>query len=162
MELNFGDVAPDFTLADQEGNSHTLSKLKGNWVFLFFYPKDNTPGCTKEACSIRDIHSNLQKKNLVVFGVNPGSMESHKKFVEKYTLSYPILVDEDKEVVKKYGVWGTKKMFGREYESTFRTSFLIDPEGKIAKIYKKVKPAVHAEELLKDFDQFLQEYSSKN
>lgn len=150
MKLKEGKLAPDFTVADQNGKSHTLSDYRGQWVLIYFYPKDDTPGCTKEACAIRDMMPNFKKLKLQIFGVSVDSVKSHKKFEEKYDLPFTLLADEDKKIVGKYGVWGKKKFMGREYMGTFRTSFLIDPKGKIAKIYEKVKPEVHAEEILDD------------
>jgi peroxiredoxin Q/BCP len=145
-----GKLAPDFTLPDQTGKNHTLSDYRGEWVLLYFYPKDDTAGCTKEACAIRDMMPNFKKLKLQVFGVSIDSVTSHKKFAEKYDLSFTLLADDAKKVVKKYGVFGTKKFMGREYEGTFRTSFLIDPAGKIAKVYENVKPEIHADEVLRD------------
>jgi len=151
MKLKIGDEAPAFSLPDQEDKKHSLSHHKGRWVFLYFYPKDDTPGCTKEACGIRDVYGNLTKAGLRVFGVSVDSVESHKKFAEKYHLPFTLLSDADKETVKAYNVWGKKKFLGREYLSTLRTSFLINPEGRIAKIYENVKPENHAKEILDDF-----------
>lgn len=153
-KLKIGTVAPDFTLADQGGRKHTLSDYRGEWVVLYFYAKDDTPGCTKEACSIRDDFPRFEKLRAKVLGVSVDSAASHKKFAEKYNLPFPVLADEKKEVVKKYGVWQRKKMMDREYMGTVRASFLIDPKGKIAKIYEKVDPAVHAAELLRDLAEF--------
>ncbi len=143
-------MAPDFTLADQEGKSHALSDYRGEWMLLYFYPKDDTAGCTAEACAIRDATPDFKKLKLRVFGVSIDSVKSHKKFAEKYDLPFTLLADEDKKVVNIYGVFGKKKFMGREYEGTFRTSFLIDPQGVVVKIYEKVKPDVHVEEVLAD------------
>lgn len=148
MKLKVGQFALDFELPDQDGKIHKLSDYRGQWVLLYFYPKDNTTGCTKEACDIRDSFPAFQKLKVKVFGVSVDSVKSHKKFSEKYNLPFTILADEKKEVVKKYGVWGKKKFMGREYYGTLRTSFLIDPKGKIAKIYENVKPEFHAGEVL--------------
>ncbi|MBI2582774.1 thioredoxin-dependent thiol peroxidase [Candidatus Azambacteria bacterium] len=150
MNLKVGQVAPNFTLPDQTGKKHTLADSKGHWLLLYFYPKDDTPGCTKEACGVRDNFSAFKKLKAQVFGVSVDSVKSHEKFVKKYRLPFPLLADEEKKVVKLYGVWGKKKFMGREYEGTHRTSFLIDPKGKIAKIYENVKPDIHAEEILKE------------
>lgn len=151
-KIEVGKMAPDFELPDQDGKLHKLSDYHGKSVLLYFYPKDDTPGCTKEACSIRDSQANFKNLTTVVLGVSTDSVESHKKFAEKYKLPFTLLSDEKKEVVKLYGAWGDKKIPGLEYFGlgTLRSSFLIDPEGKIAKIYEKVKPATHAEEVLKD------------
>jgi len=150
MNIHVGGKAPDFTLPDQAGKNHALSSSRGSWVLLYFYPKDDTPGCTKEACGVRDTFPRFKKLDIVVYGVSVDSVVSHKKFAEKYNLPFPLLSDEKKQVVTLYGVWQKKKLAGREYQGTVRTSFLIDLHGKIAKIYKTVKPETHAEEVLKD------------
>lgn len=148
--LKEGSKAPDFTLQDQDGKAHTLSSYAGKWVLLYFYPKDDTPGCTKEACTIRDSYERFKRSTLVVLGVSTDSVKSHQKFREKHSLPFTLLADVDKSVVRAYGVWGKKKFMGREYMGTSRMSFLIDPDGKIAKVYEKVKPAAHAAEVLAD------------
>jgi peroxiredoxin Q/BCP len=148
--LTLGDTAPDFSLADQNGMVHTLAEHRGAWVLIYFYPKDNTPGCTKQACMLRDTFPSFKKLDCVVFGVSTDSEKSHKKFEEKFELPFTLLADTEKTMVKAYGVWAPKKFMGREFLGTLRTSFLIDPEGKIRKIYEKVKPELHAEEVLKD------------
>lgn len=145
-----GRKAPTFTLLDEEGNKHALKDYAGKWVLLYFYPKDNTPGCTEQACVLRDADPDFSKLKAVVLGVSADTVASHKKFKEKYGLSFPLLADVDKKVVNAYGVWGRKKFMGREYDGIFRTSFLIDPTGKIAKVYENVKPSRHAEEVLAD------------
>ncbi len=145
-----GTKAPLFTLADQTGKVHALSDYKGEWVLIYFYPKDDTPGCTKQACAIRDDFPAFKKLGLMVFGISTDSVKSHAKFVEKYELPFTLLSDEDKKVVEAYGVWGKKKFMGREYLGTMRTSFLIDPKGVIAKVYTDVKPDLHAEMVLGD------------
>ena len=150
MKLKQGQIAPDFTLPDQKAKLHILSETRGKWVLLYFYPKDDTPGCTVEACSIRDQFPKFKKLKLQVFGISVDSVKSHEKFVTKFELPFTLLADEEKKIVKLYGVWGKKKFMGREYMGTSRTSFLIDPDGKIAKIYENVKPEVHAEEVLED------------
>lgn len=152
MHIEKGQAAPEFTLPDQDGKEHSLAEYRGSWVLLYFYPKDDTPGCTKEACAIRDYFPNFGKLKAKVLGVSVDSVASHKKFAEKYSLPFTLLSDEGKQVVEQYGVWGKKQMMGREYMGTLRTSFLIDPEGKIAKIYEKVKPEVHAQEVLQDLE----------
>jgi peroxiredoxin Q/BCP len=145
-------LAPDFTLPDQDGMEHSLAQYRGQWVLLYFYPKDDTPGCTKEALSLRDAFPKFQVLNIKVLGVSVDSMESHKQFAEKYKLPFTLLSDEDKEVVARYGVWGEKHsiFMGREHEGVIRSSFLIDPTGTIEKIYTDVKPDKHAEEVLRD------------
>ncbi len=148
--LSIGDKAPSFTLLDQHGVEHLLSEAKGKWVLLYFYPKDNTPGCTKEACTLRDAFPAFKKLDAVVYGVSVDSVKSHGTFVEKYQLPFILLADTEKTMVQEYGVWGKKKFMGREYMGTNRMSFLIDPQGKIAKIYEKVQPERHADEVLAD------------
>lgn len=148
--LKVGQAAPDFTLPDQSGASHTLSAYRGQWVLIYFYPKDDTPGCTTEACGLRDRFPQFGKVNAKVFGISADSVKSHQKFAEKFTLPFSLLADEDKTVVQAYGVWGEKSFMGRAYMGINRMSFLIDPKGKIAKIYPKVKPDAHPDEVLQD------------
>ena len=145
-----GAEAPKFTLFDQDGKQHALENYRGRYVLLYFYPKDDTPGCTKEACALRDADPDFSTLDAIVLGVSADSVKSHKKFAEKYALTFPLLADENREVVNAYGVWGLKKFMGREYEGIMRTSFLIDPKGKVAKVYEKVKPEQHAQEVLTD------------
>jgi len=145
-----GKIAPDFTLPDQNGDFHSLQQYRGQWVVLYFYPKDDTPGCTVEACSFRDNFSSLKKADAVVFGVSVDPVKKHAKFVEKYSLPFTLLADEEKKVVELYGVWGKKKFMGREYMGTSRVSFLIDPKGTVAKIYDPAKPTEHVSEVLAD------------
>ncbi len=145
-----GIRAPAFTAFDQDGVKRTLSHYKGKWVLLYFYPKDDTPGCTKEACMLRDGFPLFEKIDAVILGVSVDSVKSHQKFIQKYNLPFTLLADESKEIVTAYGVWGKKKFMGREYVGTFRKSFLIDPKGRIAKVYDDVKPAIHADEVLAD------------
>jgi peroxiredoxin Q/BCP len=148
--IKIGNKAPAFTLLDQDGKIHTLSDYLGKKVLLYFYPKDDTPGCTTEACNFRDGYEEFSKMGLVILGVSKDSVKSHKKFAEKFTLPFPLLSDETGEVVEKYDSWGKKKFMGREYMGLFRNSFLIDEQGKIAKIYKEVKAKEHASEVKKD------------
>lgn len=145
-----GTLAPNFTLNDQNGEQRSLENLRGTWVLLYFYPKDDTPGCTKQACAIRDNFPLFQKLKCTVFGISVDTGKSHKKFEEKYALPFTLLSDTEHEMVRAYGVWGKKKFMGREYEGTSRTSFLIDPKGCIAKVYENVKPEQHAEQVLTD------------
>ena len=154
MKIKLKQKASEFALPDQNGKTHKLSDYKGKWVLIYFYPKDDTPGCTKQACVIRDSLPDFKKLKLTVLGVSVDSVKSHAKFASKYKLPFTLLSDEDKKVVKKYGVWAKKKFMGREYMGTLRTSFLINPEGKIAKIYEQVKPELHAAEVLKDMKAF--------
>jgi peroxiredoxin Q/BCP len=151
LKVKEGEPAPDFELPDQTGERHSLTHHRGEWILLYFYPKDDTPGCTKEACGIRDAYADFKENKIEVFGVSVDSVESHGKFAEKYHLPFTLLSDADKKAVNEYGVYGKKKFMGREYQGTLRTSFLIDPEGRIAKIYEDVKPEAHAEEILRDF-----------
>ncbi len=150
VKLKIGDKAPDFTLPDQGGKEHSLSDYKGKWVLIYFYPKDNTPGCTVESCLLRDSIEDIKMAGAEVLGISVDSVKSHSGFAGKYKLPFPILSDEEKEVVNLYGVWGKKKFMGREYLGTNRVSYLIDEKGKIAKIYEKVKPLGHAKEVLAD------------
>ena len=142
--------APDFTLLDQDGAPHALHDYKGQWVLIYFYPKDDTPGCTKQACLIRDGFPSFKKLHAVVLGISTDSVKSHRKFADKYELPFTMLADEEKKVVNMYGVWQTKKMMGRTYMGTVRTSFLINPEGIVAKVYESVKPDLHADMVLAD------------
>ncbi len=150
MSLKKGISAPDFTLPDQNGDSHTLTAYRGKWVLVYFYPGDDTPGCTKEACGIRDNFAEFERLGAKVLGISTDTVKSHSKFAAKYSLPFTLLADDGQEVVEKYGVWGKKTSFGRTYFGTRRMSFLVDPEGKIAKVYKTVKPAGHANQVLKD------------
>jgi len=144
--------AHDFTLPDQNGNQHSLSDFRSKWVVLYFYPKDDTPGCTKEACSFRDNLQILASKDVVVIGVSADSIESHRKFVNKYNLNFLLLSDESKDVIKKYNAWGKKIAYGKEIVGVQRKTYLIDPDGKIAKIYEKVDTQnnAHTKEILED------------
>ena len=148
--LQEGVLAPDFALQDQEQVLHNLSDYRGKKVVLYFYPKDDTPGCTKEACSFRDSFGDFRKNGLVVLGVSKDSTSSHAKFQEKYSLPFPLLSDTDTTVIKAYEAWGPKKYMGREYEGVLRITYIIDEEGKILKAYEKVKPQDHAQEILED------------
>ena len=152
MNLKVGDNAPDFELPDQDGKTHKLSDYLGQTILLYFYPKDNTPGCTAEACQIRDSFPKFSDVNTQVLGISTDSIESHNKFAQKYKLPFTLLAAVKKEVVKSYGVYKPKKLFGKEFLGTTRTSFLIGKSGKIGKMYEKVKPAIHAEEVLGDLE----------
>lgn len=145
-----GSPAPRFTLPDQEGKEHALSEYAGKWVLLYFYPKDDTPGCTIEACAIRDQFKDFKDIGAVVLGVSTDSIASHKKFAAAYELPFTLLSDMHKEVVGMYGVFGEKKFMGKTYMGTNRTSFLINPSLLIAKVYEKVKPETHAAEVILD------------
>jgi peroxiredoxin Q/BCP len=142
--------AQKFSLPDENNTVHTLDQYKGKWVILYFYPKDDTPGCTKEACNFRDALSELTSLGVVVLGVSKDSVASHKKFKEKFHLNFPLLSDESKETIKAYNAWGKKKFMGKEFEGILRTTYLIDPAGEIAKVYENVNPSEHAKDILSD------------
>jgi peroxiredoxin Q/BCP len=148
IKLREGDDAPGFTATTDSGGKLSLSDLKGRNVILYFYPKDDTPGCTKEACAFRDEFGAFKDKGAVVLGVSTDPEKSHRKFVEKYKLPFQLLADEDRKIVQAYGVWGQKSFMGRKYEGTHRVTFLIGPDGKIKKVWPEVKPADHAREVL--------------
>lgn len=148
MILREGDKAPHFELQTQEGETVSLNTFKDQWVLLYFYPKDDTPGCTKESCGLRDIWKELKKLGVMVLGASPDSVKSHKKFAAKYKLPFVLLADPDKELVQKYGVWGEKKFMGMKFHGVHRTTFLIGKDGCILKIWEKVKPADHPAEIL--------------
>lgn len=148
LKLKEGEKAPAFTAATSGGGKLSLADFKGKNVVLYFYPRDDTPGCTKEACSFREHFADLKKKGAVVLGVSTDSAKSHDKFVEKFKLPFPLLVDEDKKIVEAYGVWGEKSFMGRKYLGTNRVTFLIGPDGVIKKIWPKVKPEEHVAEVL--------------
>jgi Peroxiredoxin len=150
MALQIGDNAPDFDLKDQFGDGHKLSDYLGKKVILYFYPKDNTPGCTTEACNFRDNYALFRAKGLQILGVSADSVKSHKSFQEKYSLPFLLLADTDHAVSEAYGVWALKKMMGKEYFGIVRTTFVIDEEGKISGVYEKVKPEEHAQEIIQD------------
>lgn len=147
--------AIDFTLLDQDAIPHTLSHQRGTWVLLYFYPKDNTPGCTKQACGLSDTFPRFQEHSVKIWGISTDSIASHKKFAEKYHLPFTLLADSERQVVEMYGVWQKKKFMGREYMGTVRTSFLVNPSGEIEKIYSKVNPLTHAQEVLGDLEKMV-------
>ncbi len=155
MTLKIGDKAPNFNLLDQDGKSHSLADYKGSWFLLYFYPKDNTTGCTQEACMLRDDFLGFKKLKVKIVGVSIDSPKSHKKFANEYNLPFTLLSDEDKKTVNSYGVWQEKSMYGKKYMGTVRTSFLINPKGVIEKIYEKVVPAEHSKEVLEDLKQII-------
>ena len=148
LTLKEGDKAPAFSGKDQNGNKISLSSFKGKKVVLYFYPKDNTPGCTAESCNLRDNYNVLRKKGMEVIGVSVDDEKSHLKFIEKYELPFTLIADTDHAIVKAYGVWGTKSMYGKTYEGIFRTTFLIDEKGVIEKVFAKVETGRHAEQIL--------------
>jgi len=146
--LQAGQTAPDFTAIDQDGKPLSLKDYRGRKVILYFYPKDNTPGCTKEACAFRDNLPNFKKVDAEVLGVSIDGQKAHRKFADKFELPFTLVVDEDKKIVEAYGVWGLKKFMGKEYMGTNRVTYLIDEQGVIEKVWPKVKPDKHAAEVL--------------
>jgi len=148
MPLQAGIPAPDFELPDETNTPRRLSDYRGQHVVLYFYPRDDTPGCTKEACSFRDDYSAYEDAGVVILGVSPDSVKSHAKFKQKFSLPFPLLADAGHRVCDLYGVWGPKKLMGREYEGVLRTTFLIDPEGRISRVFENVRPAEHSGEVL--------------
>ena len=144
------DIAPDFALKDQDGKTHKLSDYKGKKIVLYFYPKDDTPGCTKEACDFRDDFSLIKKKNAVILGMSADDENSHQKFIKKYSLPFTLLSDPDKKILQKYGVWKEKSMYGKTYMGIERTTIIIDEKGRIQKIFPKVSVDGHSKEVLKE------------
>lgn len=150
--LEEGLKAPEFTSRNQNGDEIKLSDYKGKKVVLYFYPKDNTPGCTTESCNLRDNYSELIDKGLEVIGVSPDNEQSHTKFIAKYDLPFNLVADTEKEILKAYGAWGLKKMYGKEYEGVLRTTYVIDEEGIILKVFKKVQTKDHTAQILKELE----------
>ena len=148
MSLKVGDNAPNFSLRDQNGNSVSLDSFLGKKVIVFFYPKDDTPGCTVEACNFRDDFEMYEEKNAVLLGISKDGEESHKKFISKFDLPFRLLCDEDHAVAEAYGAWGEKSMYGRKYMGIIRTTVVVDADGKVEQIFEKVKPKDHSKELL--------------
>ncbi|HJS18146.1 MAG TPA: thioredoxin-dependent thiol peroxidase [Anaerolineales bacterium] len=148
MPISAGNPAPDFELLDDTGTPRKLSDYRGRKVVLYFYPEDDTPGCTKEACNFRDDYSAYEKSDVAILGVSPDDVTSHAKFKKKFQLQFPLLADVGHKVCDLYGVWGPKKFFGKSYDGVLRTTFLIDENGKIVRVYEKVRPAEHSTELL--------------
>jgi len=149
--LKPGDTAPGFSFENQEGKITSLENFKGNKLILYFYPKDNTPGCTAEACNLRDNFQILKEKGFEIIGVSPDNETSHSKFISKYDLPFKLISDTDKKILKNYGVWGEKKIFGKVKEGVLRTTFIIDETGKIEKVFNKVKTKDHAEQILNEY-----------
>ena len=147
--LEKGTKAPDFKGIDQDGNPVSLNDFKGQKFILYFYPKDNTPGCTNEACDLRDNYEYWQQKGYQIIGVSPDSPASHIKFIKKYGLPFPLLSDPEKEIIKAYGAWGPKKLYGRAYEGLLRTTYVIDAEGTVEAVFKKVKTKEHTQQITK-------------
>jgi thioredoxin-dependent peroxiredoxin len=150
MTLTIGDIAPDFSVPNEAGETVSLQDFKGKWVVLYFYPKDNTPGCNKEACAFRDRFDDFTGKNAVILGVSLNDAKDHTKFIEKFGLPFSLLVDQDTKLSTAYESYGLKKFMGKEYMGITRNTFLIDPTGKIAQIYLKVKPETHPLAVLND------------
>ena len=148
LKLKVGDLAPSFTAITNGGGKVSLADFKGKNVILYFYPRDDTPGCTKEACAFRDEFAAFKRKGAVVLGVSTDSAKSHDQFAEKFKLPFTLVSDEDKKIVQDYGAWGQKSFMGRKYQGTYRMTYLIGPEGRIKKIWPAVKPAEHAQEVL--------------
>lgn len=150
MPISSGIEAPDFELLDDTNTLRKLSDFRGKNVLVYFYPKDDTPGCTKEACNFRDDYSAYERAGVVILGVSPDSVESHARFKKKFQLQFPLLADDDHRVCDAYGVWGPKKFMGKDYEGVLRTTFLIDDKGMIKRVYEDVRPTEHSAELLAD------------
>jgi peroxiredoxin Q/BCP len=148
MPIPAGVQAPDFTLPDENNTLRRLSDFRGRPVVLYFYPKDDTPGCTTEACKFRDDYSAYMDADIIILGVSPDSPASHASFKQKYDLQFPLLADEGHRVCESYGVWGPKKFMGKEFEGVLRTTFLIDAQGRIARVFEAVRPAEHSAEVL--------------
>lgn len=145
--------APNFSLPDQNGTVHTLKQYKGKWVIVYFYPKDSTPGCTKEACSFRDGRSFLEEAGAVVLGISKDSVASHKKFAEKHNLDFTLLSDTSANTIQAFGAWGKKKFMGREYMGINRNTYLINPKGEIVKTYENVNPLTHVTQIISDLEE---------
>ena len=152
INLNVGDKAPDFVALNEFGQSTSLSEFLGKKVVLYFYPKDMTPGCTAESCNLGENYNLLQEKGFIVLGVSPDSSKSHQKFIEKYNLPFSLIADEDKAVIKAFGVWGPKKFMGKEYDGVHRTTFVIDEDGVIEKVFSKVKTKDHTNQILESYN----------
>jgi peroxiredoxin Q/BCP len=152
-KIKEGDKAPDFSVRDASGNTVSLKDLRGKKVVLYFYPKDDTPGCTKEACAFRDSFAKFRKRGIEILGVSLDNEKSHQKFAQKYDLPFRLLADTDRAVSESYGTYGKKKFMGRKYMGNHRMTFLIDEKGKIKKVFSKVRPEAHAEEVLDAFEE---------
>ena len=152
MKLNVGDKAPAIEAMDQNGKAISLDVFKGSRVILYFYPKDDTPGCTAEACNLRDNYDALLKKGFKIIGVSADSATSHKKFAGKYSLPFPLIPDIDKKIINDYGVWGKKKLYGKEYDGIYRTTFIISEDGIIIKIFDKVDTKGHTDQILTEIE----------
>jgi peroxiredoxin Q/BCP len=154
MTIKNNQPAPEFSLLDEKGKYHKLTDFRGKHLVLYFYPRDDTPGCTKEACNFRDDYSIYKTAGLEIIGISPDSSESHAKFKDKFNLPFLLLADKDHQVCDLYGVWGKKKFMGREFDGVLRTTFLIDKEGIVIKTFEGVKPAEHSQEVLAEFNKY--------
>ncbi len=152
--IEAGEMAPEFELESDSGGTVRLRDYRGRRVILYFYPKDDTSGCTKEACGFRDTLPEFESRDAVILGLSPDGVASHRRFRDKYGLNFPLLADTDHAVAERYGAWGRKKMYGREFEGILRSTFVIDPDGRVEIVYAKVKPASHARQLLADLAGF--------
>jgi thioredoxin-dependent peroxiredoxin len=150
--LKTGDKAPSFTGIDQDGNKISLSDFKGKKLALYFYPEDDTPTCTIQACNLRDNFSSLKKKGITILGISPDDIAKHQKFIDKFDLPFPLLADPEMKIIQKYGVWGEKNLYGRKYMGIHRNTFVIDEKGIIQKIFLKPRNKAHAEEIIKSFE----------
>jgi len=148
VTLTIGSVAPDFTLPDADGNEVTLSSFRGHPVVIYFYPKDDTSGCTTQACGIRDAWDDFREAGAAVLGVSPDSVDKHARFRAKYALPHVLLADPDKQVISRYGAWGRKKLYGREYDGVIRSTVLVDADGNVAAVWPKATPKTHAQDVL--------------
>lgn len=155
--ISEGSKAPDFTLPDQQEKPHRLSDYQGRWVVLYFYPKDNTPGCSQEARDFASLLERFHERGAVVLGVSKDSVQSHRRFAEKLGLGFPLLADPETKVLRAYGAWGKKKLYGKEYEGTIRSTVLIDPEGRVARVWPKVRVKGHAEAVLAELERLQEE-----
>jgi len=155
MNIEVGQKAPQITLQDQTGTKHSLSQYKGSWVVVYFYPKDDTPGCTIQACDIRDGWQAFKDKKIVVLGISPDTVESHQKFAQKHSLPFILLADPEKEALKVYGAWREKVLFGKTFLGVVRSTVLINPKGVIAKVYKRAHAKTHAKKVLKDLERLM-------
>ena len=160
--LKEGDKAPDFTGIDQDGKAVSLEQFRGKKLILYFYPKDNTTGCTAEACSLRDGYAELKRNGFEIVGVSPDGEKSHRGFADKHGLQFTLIADTDKSIASAYGVWGQKKFMGKTYTGITRVTYIINPEGRIAEVYDKVKATGHAEIVLKDLKSLAKEYEAEN
>lgn len=150
--LEKGDQLPDFTGKDENGNLISNATIKGKKTILFFYPKDNTPGCTTESCNLRDNYDLLREKGFQIIGISADDEKSHHKFIEKHSLPFPLIADTDKSVIKAFGIWGPKKFMGKEYDGIHRTTFVSDENNKLIAVFKKVKTKAHAEQILEEIE----------